>query len=477
MRKILFKCTLLSDVVISESSATEGRHHALDFIPGNNFLGVVASSLYKEEDDKTWTIFHSGKVRFGDAHPSQNGIRGLRVPASLYYPKLGSVYNECYVHHRIEDFDVLRSKQLKQCRTGFYAFNGNTATAINVGKDFSIKSAYDSTKRRSEDEAMFGYESIAKGTEFMFDVEFDDDAEMYANEVVETLVGDRHIGRSRSAQYGWVRIETIPQKRTNGINVHESHSILTIYAEGRLIFFDENGMPTFRPTPKDLGIDADDAKILWDKSQIRTFQYAPWNFKRQAYDDDRCGIEKGSVFVIKTSAAKSGAIYVGAYQNEGFGKVIYNPSFLEAQPKKNGLAVVKFVQAPEAEQVQNTSYKAIVNTKLLDYLRHQNNDQAVSRKVYEVVNDFVKHNSYLFAGERFASQWGTIRSLAMESSDDIRQRIEKYLSHGVASEQWKERGRLKALKDFMDKPEVRNNLQNMIINLASEMAKKLRQGK
>lgn len=476
MRKIQFKCTLLSDVVISESSATEGRHHALDFIPGNNFLGVAASSLYKDMDDRTWTIFHSGKVRFGDAHPSQNGIRGLRVPASMYYPKLGSVYDECYVHHCITNFDALRSKQLKQCRNGFYAFNGNTATAIKVDKDFSIKSAYDSAKRRSEDEKMFGYESIAKGTEFMFDVEFDDDVEAYVNEVADALCGDRHIGRSRSAQYGWVRIEKANE--TTFLKEEDSitNDVVTVYAEGRLVFFDENGMPTFRPNPKDLGIDSDDAKIIWSKSQIRTFQYAPWNFTRQAYDDDRCGIEKGSVFVVETSAAKKGEQYVGAYQNEGFGKIIYNPYFLNAQPGKNGLSVIKFENVPETKQGQKAS-GPVVNSRLIGYLRLKSNHQGSEHKVYELVNTFVNDNTLLFDGERFASQWGTIRSLAMESSEGIQQRIEDYLDHGVAAEQWKERGRLKVLMDFMNKPEVQRNLQDVIINLASEMAKKLRQGK
>lgn len=37
MEKLKFKVTLLSDVIISESPATQGRHRGLDFIPGNNF--------------------------------------------------------------------------------------------------------------------------------------------------------------------------------------------------------------------------------------------------------------------------------------------------------------------------------------------------------------------------------------------------------------------------------------------------------
>ena len=64
MEKIQFKCELLSDIVLNDSSATEGKRRSLDFIPGNNFLGIVAAQLYKGTDDDAWNIFHSGHVRF-----------------------------------------------------------------------------------------------------------------------------------------------------------------------------------------------------------------------------------------------------------------------------------------------------------------------------------------------------------------------------------------------------------------------------
>lgn len=54
MEKIQFRCELLSDIVLNDSSATEGKRRSLDFIPGNNFLGIVASQLYKD----SMSIFH-----------------------------------------------------------------------------------------------------------------------------------------------------------------------------------------------------------------------------------------------------------------------------------------------------------------------------------------------------------------------------------------------------------------------------------
>lgn len=65
MEKIQFKCELLSDIVLNDSSATEGKRRSLDFIPGNNFLGIAAAQLYEKTDEAAWCIFHSGHVRFG----------------------------------------------------------------------------------------------------------------------------------------------------------------------------------------------------------------------------------------------------------------------------------------------------------------------------------------------------------------------------------------------------------------------------
>lgn len=474
MKKLQFKCTLLSDVVISEKTATEGGHRSLDFIPGNNFLGIAATTLYNKEDATTRLIFHSGKVRFGDAHPAFGGIRTLRTPACLYYPKLKKLEEECYVQYLTNmGDDAIRAKQLKQARKDFCAFKDQDATIVKVEKIFSIKSAYDRTMRRSEDEKMFGYESIAKGTEFYFEVELDAEAEPYEKEIADALTGRHHLGRSRSAQYGWVDIkQTAFTEPSSG---KKSSNSVVVYADSRLIFFDDNGMPTFQPSPKDLGIDDKNAEIDWSKSQVRTFQYAPWNFKRQAFDSDRVGIEKGSVFVVKTTSDVFETAYVGDYQNEGFGKVIYNPSFLRAE--SDGRSVLKFQVAPKpGEGVETTEAPTAENKLLRKFLEKRRQEQKNEKNTYERVKAFVDANKDLFKGERFASQWGTIRGIAMATEDPakIQENIETYLNHGVTKEQWDDRGRAKTLLYFLGHNTSGVDLQDFVINLASEMAKKLR---
>ncbi|MBQ1872898.1 MAG: hypothetical protein II152_03960 [Succinivibrionaceae bacterium] len=485
MEKLQFRCTLLSDVVLSASPATQGGGRTLDFIPGNAFLGMAAASLYKKEDEHTWLLFHSSHVRFGDAHPSRDGIRGLHIPAAIYYPKYPRQQKpgdgtEHYVIYRTDTDDAdIRKMQLKQCRSGYFVFDDEKriASPVRAEKAAAIKSAYDSVHRRSKDEQMFTYQALRKGLVMYFGIELDDDAAGFAGELRKALCGVRHAGRSRSAEYGQVQIEeaSFREPSSRGGASGEEREV-AVYADGRLIFLDRNGRPTFQPTAGDLGFPG--GEICWDKSQIRSFQYAPWNYRRQAFGNDRCGIEKGSVIVVRTSLPLPENGYVGSYRNEGFGKVLYDPRFLESAD--DGHSVYEFSEdAPEdngkpAERPAPASGKA---SPLLRYLREHGRAAARESSVLSAVNSFVEESGSLFTqgGEAFASQWGTIRNIAMCTGDSLALygQVNDYLTHGVAREKWEDRGRLQSLRRFMeqDKGLPKDNLQELLVNLSSEMAK------
>lgn len=504
MKRLKFKCTLLSDVILNQKAATEGPNQTLDFIPGSNFLGIVAGKLYpKLEPEESLMIFHSGKVRFGDAHPSYGEMRSLKIPASMFYPKLKKASDECYIHHLIPpeqlERGAFKKKQIKQCRTGFYLFDKEQANEVKAETNFAIKSAYDKEKRRSKDEQMFGYESLQKDLELCFEVEVDDEA--LAETVKKALVGkDKRIGRSRSAQYGLVSIEEFDfteQKSKAVINDE-----VTVYADGRLIFLDEFGLPTFCPTAKQLGFSEKD-KILWDKSQIRTFQYAPWNSTRQCFDTDRCGIEKGSVFVVKTIKKDFESQYVGSYQNEGFGKVIYNPEFLKAQKEfdkelrieTEGHAVYKIIEKQNDEHNPTNIIQEIENLEnagmeVCKYLASRKRDEYEKQIIYKTINDFVsnKEQGGLFTnkGEKFASQWGHIRSIAMQEKDYDKLYLKLfgskdnkdlgYLTHGIAAEKW-ENKRINVVRKFfgsIKEIKLEHRISEAMVNLSAEMAKEMR---
>jgi len=223
-------------------------------------------------------------------------------------------------------------------------------------------------------------------------------------------------------------------------------------------------MTTFTPKPFQLGIQDEKAEILWEKSQIRTFQYAPWNFKRQARDTDRCGIEKGSVFVVKTNSCPDESQYVGSYKNEGFGKVIYNPEFLEAF--EDGRAKYSLLKNDNKKVI---SESILCKSNLLDYLYKRKKEEDNAAKIYKNINDFVEKYYKLYKGIS-TSQWGVIRSIAISAKDDsqIIESIKKYINHGVKSSDWFG----KRYDEFLKLMENnRNDIRRMIVNLSSQMAK------
>jgi hypothetical protein len=508
MKTLKFKCTLLSDLILNVSAATEGVQKTLDYIPGSCFLGIMARDYDKYTPQEQITLFHSGRVRFGDAHVCVGGndtLRSLHVPATLFYPKGRSASEICIAwqdYSREEDRRLHKvPMQLKQCRKGYYLFSDNKGVTEEISKTFTVKSSYDRDRRRALDSRLFGYESLNGGQSFLFEVETDDDS--LADRIKTSLVGRKRIGRSRTAQYGTIDIEPadfrdypssaqpIPTK--NGPRV-------AVYADSRLIFLDETGQPVFTPTAEQLGLDGD---IDWELSQVRTFQYAPWNGKRQSRDEDRCGIEKGSVFFVDTKTAAPAAHHVGSYRNEGFGRVIYNPAFLLSDGE-NGKArfVLEELRDCERSQCETSAAPQLSGTPLLDYLSSAKHRHEEELRIMEAVNDFVDHNSRRFRGDTFASQWGTIRKIAMshpsrdqilyelfekkekrwhwasqdDPSEGYREVPTGYLVHGVAAKKWKNGGRSRLLREFIegsaDSYRIDDRyIQQAVVNLASEMAK------
>lgn len=497
MKTLKFKCTLLSDVMLSTSAATQGEQTSLDFIPGNNFLGIVAVNYNSMTKEEQMEIFHSGKVRFGDGHPADKEAktRSLHIPAALFYPKGKNACDECYVSQSYSREEDIRrngkAMQLKQCRNGYFIFQDNEGISVPVAKSFALKSAYDRELRRAKDNMMYSYESLDQGQIFLFEVEVDNDS--LAEKIVRALIGTHHIGRSRTAQYGLVKIDEAtfndvssslkPIDTKNGPRI-------AVYADSRLIFLDDAGQPTLQPSASQLGLDG---KIDWTLSQVRTFQYAPWNGKRQTRDADRCGIEKGSVFFVECNSVPPASKYVGSYNNEGFGKVIYNPDFLRSKGD-NGKAACHLHNAEESKNT--TTQETLGGTPLLDYIAASKKNFETECDIMAKVNDFVYEYRRLFSGIS-ASQWGSIRKIAMSHptkqgiinelfdkteirhhypSPNDNEECDKpvnvgYLEHGVTAKEWQKKNRKEILRNFIDSIEDARYVQQAVVNLASEMGK------
>ncbi|OHE05232.1 hypothetical protein [Sulfurimonas sp. RIFOXYB12_FULL_35_9] len=409
MRELVFQVEFKSDIVLPASSNTEGKIDQLDFIAGSNFLGMVAKEYPTFQKRSTnFDIFHSRKVRFGDGHILKDGKMTYKIPYSYFHKKLETtpVFN----HHFLDDKDFENLGQLKQLREGYIT---KDKEQIFVDYVYSQKSAYDKTNRRSLDSNMYGYKAIKKGSVWQFTVKVDEAISSEDEKlIIDTLKSSSRLGKSKSAEYGEVAIEFIRSEVSTSLNDEAKallpNSELVLYCNSRLALVDECGNPTY-----DLKYLCDRVEVVYEKTQIRTSTFTPYNGARATKDYERVCINKGSVIVLKNATEsqldtiKKG---VGAYLGEGFGEIIINPSFL----MKKEFSLQKECKA---EKKKNKREKLDINTKdnTVLFLQNRHNQNIDMLNIANQVADFIKINPQK---EKLNSQWGAIRALTNQAKTE-----------------------------------------------------------
>ncbi|MDA8972510.1 hypothetical protein N9H15_01430 [bacterium] len=478
---INFKCTFLSEVVLTSQAATEGFHKSLDFIPGGKFLGIMAKGGYQQKDEKaTLNLFHNGNVKFGNAYPLLNNQPSFPMPFVWFRDKLKKE-DEVYLHHRIDkDYrEKLRKEsiQIKQERNGFIDVQGSSI--IKLDQKFSIKSAYDSDNRKSKDKEMYGYFSISKGSEFLFSVEINENT-VDPDKIRNGLSGVQKIGRSKSAEYGLVEIEEFqlaPQ-----VSNPPKNGTLVLYANSDWCFIDELGYCTVDLRPELFGLSSDSAKILWEKCQIKTRVHQSYNGKRNTTNADFEVIQKGSVIVIETEKNEGLLPTVGNFQNEGFGKVIYNPAFLSSSDVT--IPIPKKREENSRPQKANIFEVGNKDDLIISMLTRRATLKDADKTIEAAVEEFVSKTHRSEFKNISKSQWGAIRAIAKSTPDeeelmDLLFHKDKegnskmdrgFLQRGIAAKNWERK--VDVLLGFIKKHE--NNKREVLIKTASKMQKRLK---
>lgn len=480
MKMYQYKCKLLSDLVIPSSSATEGFNQSLDYIPGAKFMGIVAGKLYKKDKDNSaiLDLFYNGKVRYSDAYPLLGGNVGLKVPFKWFHPKGGTITDKIYLH--VEDLpkETLKSEQPKQARAGYYIpINDTEGKYLKISQDFSIKSAYNSLKRKSEDAKMYGYFSLPKGTEWSFTIT--DSTGRYADEIKYVIEGKKRIGRSRSAEYGLVQIDFLSEITSNTAKEAVKGKVY-IYAKSNLCFYDENGRNTARPSESQLLLPLN-SKILWDRSQIRTRVYQTWNRKRFNRDADRVIIEKGSVIAVQLSESINPSLIeqgIGSHQSEGFGEVLINPNFLMSETPELALKVEELNLDDWRTNYSFFTVKECDKDDLIiNYLSRQ---EKVSKQVLDIdkqVNDFIENHGMFKKVSN--SQWGILRNYAKntENVEHFQKLVFSqeagFMYRGQSEKVWRAQNKRGILQSYLfdGKSLPKSNIIPFTIKLAAQMAK------
>lgn len=344
-----FKITLQQDVIFNASSATLGGQQGLDYLPGSVFLGALASRCYAElSGDEAWQLFHSGMVRFHDALPLDTHEQpAWPVPLSWHYYKgeeFRSSDRTALDARKIFDPALhvqepsAESRQPKQMRKGYVSHSG---AWVQPRQQLRMKTAIDARQGTAAESQLFGYHSLDAGQTYLFTLEAEPEAAALFEKAVKQLTGTLRLGRSRSAQYGKALSERCePGQIGSPLPATQASApaqTLTLWLLSDLALQDEHGQATLQPQARYLGL-PDTA--CWDKqhSYIRTRHYSPFNAYRQAYEQERQVISRGSVLRYRLEQPLTPAQLValhtcGLHTESGLGRVAINPELLaQAQP-------------------------------------------------------------------------------------------------------------------------------------------------
>jgi len=331
---------------------------------------------------------------------------------------------------------------------------------------------------------MYLYEYLEAGQEFIFEVRSSNDE--YFKEIEQALVGNKHISKSKTAEFGKVEITKID---TNNENSNDDVTIETnneylVLANSNLCFINDYGDFTWSPTAKDLGFK--NAKINYLKSQIYFDKFHTRNGKRHTHDYDRLIIKKGSVFVLEKDEEnieidkkliKKG---VGVFLSEGYGRVLVNPSFL------NDIKTIKKVEIKKDDISENS-----IDQDLISILKEREEYEINQREIYKAVNEFIVENKGLYSSIN-KSQWGTIRSLIYQArktndpntelynlifkyeTNETQENKNGYIYHGRMGEKWVGYKRKKLIEFLQIKESKKisdDNIEKLLL-LTIEMPKR-----
>lgn len=334
MKQHVFDIELHQPVIISQQAATVGAHQCLDYIAGSTLLGLAASKLYPVlSNEDAFSVFHSGTIRFLDALPVENKEISYPVPLNLHVFK-GEKYTQDNQVLKNQVFDVssmdLAGKQPVQLRSFYLTNSGKKVTPF---KEQTLKTAIDPKQNRAAESQLFGYEALAKGQVFRFALQADAHvSDALWNQLVESLQGMAHLGRSRSAQFG--RVEIKSTKETYVTQQKIKSKVLNLWLLSDLYLY-EQGANTLVPTSEALGL-PQGTKWLKDKSFIRSRRYSIYNAYRKHYDKERQVISRGSVlrYELPESFTDYDALTqqlsngIGLSIESGLGQVAINPTLL-----------------------------------------------------------------------------------------------------------------------------------------------------
>ena len=337
MHTIYAILTLKDDTILTSTNKSTEVAPSLSHIPGRQILGCVASRLYAGANaESRWGIFHGGAVRFFDAVPcivsGEQIERGFMSPLSYHHEKgcRGSVGGRLTdkVYNLFEEY---RGTQFKQLRGQYITKNG---VEVAVHKRSSMRVSLENG--RAKDGLLFGYHAVSRGTTFLAKIEVQEAG--YRQGILTALGTEIRIGRSKTAEYGRVRVEVVNIPDQPVAYQDGTSQEISFYCASDVALSNSFGMPSV--ALKDFATAVGGVECVLEKTFVRTRTYSPFHGFRCRPDGERQVIVRGSVIVVRFASSQDREALrkklktgVGLHSHEGLGEVWVDPVFLrDAHP-------------------------------------------------------------------------------------------------------------------------------------------------
>ncbi|MCB1143194.1 MAG: hypothetical protein KDK54_13190 [Leptospiraceae bacterium] len=216
MRKLKLQLELLSPVILTNLSGDENTVSTNQYIPGSMILGALASTFiqerklgknaHKNEEFRKWFI--SQNIIFENVYPTDtiDGYKIVFFPHPNYFQNQkgeeGNLYNLFENYNPEETYSKFER---------FTSIRNGVCVPYSPRSNYNFHHERDYSSGTSKQGIIFNYESIAEGSQFIGSIDIKDP---YYQSFNQWLGKERilSIGRSRTAQYGKVKVRFIEEK-------------------------------------------------------------------------------------------------------------------------------------------------------------------------------------------------------------------------------------------------------------------------
>lgn len=488
MKKISLCLVAQSPLAITAGATTGVNHETLHYIPGTMLLGAIAK-VYKNEhnlqgladEDPTFKdLFLSGKVQWGYALPSTKDGK-TSIPQPLCFQKLKghgglakeNCEDEAFVYNTlfIKDFSELEKlyqtefkdeylqggeslPKPKKMGEGFIT-NTKEPHKIDVNESYTMHVALDQT-RKAVDAQLYGYSSINEGTKFVSEIYVDDSLEATLVQLLSKLKERLlYVGTSKSAGYGCIRVESVSKAETVKTQVcgyhkqnHRFTALLTSdYVPKRAWESVQESLEREMSEALDGKVELDLEKTFGLDS-INTGFYGVWKLPRTAIQS----LKLGSVLSFKVNFdydENKLPVSIGAYKQEGLGRLLYDPIALVNTEGDGQPSMFVYVQNHEKAIAKSATLKKVdackqnvflnINTPAIKAIRkrsliRQAKDHSLLL-VSKAFTDFL--NDVKDLKEPTANQRGNLRALFMTKPNSEYLKFFEDKLEKTPGQQWK----------------------------------------